>query len=49
MLAVAQNYQRIYEMYNFDYDPEPGSAQYIVEQRMKRVRICICSLLPTRH
>ncbi|GAX76343.1 hypothetical protein CEUSTIGMA_g3789.t1 [Chlamydomonas eustigma] len=38
MLAVAQNYQRIYEMYNFDYDPEPGSAQYIVEQRIKRAQ-----------
>ena len=38
MLGVAQNYKKIYEMYNFDFDPEPGSAQYIVDQRIKRVR-----------
>jgi hypothetical protein len=25
-------------MYNFDWDPEPGSAQWIVDQRVKRVQ-----------
>ncbi len=37
MLGVANNYKHIYEMYNFDFDPEPGSAQYKVDQRIKRV------------
>lgn len=26
-----------YRMYNFDYDPEPGSAQHKVDQRIQRV------------
>ncbi len=39
MLAVAKNYQRIYEMYNFDYDPEPGSVQHKIDQRILRVRL----------
>ena len=38
MLRHANNYKRIYEMYNFDFDPEPGTAQYKVDQRIKRVR-----------
>ena len=38
MLSVANNYKHIYEMYNFDFDPEPGSVQYKVDQRIKRVR-----------
>lgn len=37
MLRVAHNYKRLYEMYNFDYDPEPGSVQYKIDQRIKRV------------
>mmetsp|Transcript_15921 Transcript_15921/g.34385 ORF Transcript_15921/g.34385 Transcript_15921/m.34385 type:complete len:916 (+) Transcript_15921:178-2925(+) len=36
MVRVAKNYQHIYEMYNFDYDPEPGSVQYKIDQRIKR-------------
>eukprot|EP00798_Chlamydomonas_sp_ICE-L_P018651 gene18651-25167_t len=36
MLRIAQNYSRIYEMYNFDYDPEPGTAQYAIDQRIRR-------------
>ncbi len=38
MLRVANNYQRIYDMYNFDFDPEPGTVQYKIDQRIKRVR-----------
>lgn len=38
MVAVAKNYAHIYSMYNFDWDPEPGSVQYKIDQRIKRVR-----------
>ena len=44
MLGVAQNYKKIYEMYNFDFDPEPGSAQYVVDQRIKRVSAVECGV-----
>lgn len=36
MARVAHNYKHVYNMYNFDYDPAPGSAQYLVDQRMRR-------------
>lgn len=38
MLRAAHNYKRIYDQYNFDWDPEPGSVQYKIDQRIKRVR-----------
>lgn len=38
MLQAAQNYAHIYSLYNFDYDPEPGTAQWRIDQRIKRVR-----------
>eukprot|EP00955_Chlamydomonas_euryale_P105777 365661-Chlamydomonas_euryale.AAC.62 len=36
MLRVAHNHQRVYDMYNFDFDPEPGTVQYAIDQRIKR-------------
>jgi len=41
MMRFVQNYAHIYSMYNFDYDPEPGSVQYKIDQRIKRVRSCM--------
>jgi hypothetical protein len=35
MLRVATNYQRLYDMYNFDFDPEPGSVQYRIDARIQ--------------
>jgi hypothetical protein len=37
MLRAAHNYAHIYSLYNFDYDPEPGSVQWKIDQRIKRV------------
>ncbi len=37
MLRAAKNYAHIYSLYNFDYDPEPGSVQWKIDQRIKRV------------
>ncbi|GFR52136.1 hypothetical protein Agub_g14651, partial [Astrephomene gubernaculifera] len=38
MAKVADNYTAIYEMYNFDWDPEPGSVQYKIDQRIRRAQ-----------
>jgi hypothetical protein len=45
MAKVAQNYAAIYRKYNFDWDPEPGSIQYKIDQRIRRVRLS-CVILP---
>lgn len=34
---MAHNYAAIYRMYNFDWDPEPGTVQYKIDQRIRRV------------
>ncbi|GFH14191.1 uncharacterized protein HaLaN_10204, partial [Haematococcus lacustris] len=36
MLVAAKNHEHIYSMYNFDYDPEPGSIQWHIDQRIAR-------------
>jgi len=38
MLQVAHNYAHIHSLYNFDWDPEPGSVQYKIDQRIKRAQ-----------
>ncbi len=38
LARVAQNYKHVYEMYNFDWDPEPGSVQYKIDQRIRRAQ-----------
>ncbi len=35
---MAKNFQHVHDMYNFDYDPTPGTAQYKVEQRIRRAQ-----------
>lgn len=37
MMRFVHNYAHIYSMYNFDYDPEPGSVQHKIDQRIARV------------
>ncbi|KAF6253126.1 hypothetical protein COO60DRAFT_1703964 [Scenedesmus sp. NREL 46B-D3] len=36
MARVAKNHAHIFSMYNFDWDPEPGTVEYIINQRVKR-------------
>ena len=36
LARVAKNYAHVHQMYNLDWDPEPGSVQHMVEARMKR-------------
>ncbi|MEW5318160.1 MAG: hypothetical protein WDW38_009405 [Sanguina aurantia] len=36
MTKVAANYQSLHNMYNFDWDPEPGSVQHMIDQRIIR-------------
>lgn len=36
MIRAAKNYSYIHSLYNFDYDPQPGSVQYNIDQRIKR-------------
>lgn len=36
MMRVAKNHKHIYDMYNFDWDPEPGSVNYVINQRIRR-------------
>ncbi|PNW82944.1 hypothetical protein CHLRE_06g300550v5 [Chlamydomonas reinhardtii] len=38
MAKVAHNYAAIYRMYNFDWDPEPGTVQYKIDQRIRRAQ-----------
>ena len=38
MIKVAKNYKHIYDMYNFDWDPEPGSVQYKIDARIARAQ-----------
>ena len=35
---AAHNHAVVYEQYNLDWDPEPGSAQYVVDQRVRRAQ-----------
>jgi len=37
LVRHAANYQRIYDMYNFDYDPPPGSNQYKAMEHIRQV------------
>eukprot|EP00775_Hariotina_reticulata_P009883 gene9883-10040_t len=36
MVRAAKNHAHIYRMYNFDWDPEPGSVEFILNQRIRR-------------
>jgi len=36
LLRAAKNYAHVHSLYNFDWDPEPGSAQWKVDQRIRR-------------
>jgi hypothetical protein len=36
MARVAKNHAHIFSMYNFDWDPEPGTVEYMINQRVKR-------------
>jgi hypothetical protein len=36
MARVAKNHAHIFNMYNFDWDPEPGTVDYMINQRIKR-------------
>jgi hypothetical protein len=36
MVRAAKNHSHIYRMYNFDWDPEPGSVEHMINQRIKR-------------
>lgn len=36
LLRVAKNYQHLHSLYNFDWDPQPGSDQWLVDQRILR-------------
>jgi len=36
MMRVARNHKHVYDMYNFDWDPEPGSINWVINQRIKR-------------
>lgn len=36
MMRVARNHKHVYDMYNFDWDPEPGSINWLINQRIKR-------------
>jgi hypothetical protein len=36
MARVAKNHSHIFSMYNFDWDPEPGTVEYMIHQRVKR-------------
>jgi hypothetical protein len=36
MMRVAKNHKHIYDMYNFDWDPEPGSIHHMINQRIRR-------------
>jgi hypothetical protein len=38
MAKVAQQYAKVYEMYNLEWDPAPGTPQYNIDQRIRRVR-----------
>ncbi|GLI62117.1 hypothetical protein VaNZ11_004653 [Volvox africanus] len=38
MAKVAHNYAAVYRMYNFDWDPEPGTIQYKIDQRIRRAQ-----------
>lgn len=38
MARVAKNHAAVHRMYNFDADPRPGSAEWAVEQRMRRAQ-----------
>jgi len=40
MMRFVHNYAHIYSMYNFDFDPEPGSVQHKIDQRISRVGGC---------
>jgi hypothetical protein len=35
---AAHNHALVFEQYNLDWDPEPGTAQYVVDQRIRRAR-----------
>ncbi len=38
MARVAKNYQHVHDQYNFDWDPQPGSVQWKIDQRIKRAQ-----------
>ncbi|GLC49066.1 hypothetical protein PLESTB_000178800 [Pleodorina starrii] len=38
MSRVATNYAAVYRLYNFDWDPEPGTIQYKIDQRIRRAQ-----------
>lgn len=38
MARVAKNYAHVHRMYNFDWDPVPGTAEWVVEQRIRRTQ-----------
>ncbi|KAI8476310.1 MAG: hypothetical protein J3K34DRAFT_516723 [Monoraphidium minutum] len=38
MARVAKNYAHIHRLYNFDYDPTPGTAEAAVEGRIRRAQ-----------
>jgi hypothetical protein len=35
---VAKNFKHVHDLYNFDYEPTPGTAQYKVDQRIRRAQ-----------
>ena len=41
LLNHAENYQRIHDMYNLDYDPAPGSNLYKALEYKAKVCICV--------
>jgi hypothetical protein len=36
LARAAHNHRVVYERYNFDWDPEPGSAGHLINQRIRR-------------
>lgn len=36
MIKVAENLEHVYNMYNFDWDPQPGSVQWRIDQRIQK-------------
>lgn len=38
MRRVAHNYEVVHSQYNFDYDPQPGSVQWTIDQRIRRAQ-----------
>ncbi|GBF96794.1 hypothetical protein Rsub_09650 [Raphidocelis subcapitata] len=38
MARAAKNYAHVHRMYNFDWDPTPGTAEWQVEQRIRRAQ-----------